>query len=158
MEDLKKRPNQLIRINDSFAEYLKERDRSQTNPYLEFACFFEKHFLYKGSLKIRLIVFKESASWLGIDGQSIPKNHIEMYKFEDEEGSDHKSVSAKLSQWVGNIDRPRGAGKGKWWLEFPGDVNYSGSTNHGGVQIGDQYNTALHGSISTGTEQLYYRY
>lgn len=58
-------------------------------------------------MKIGLIVPKESPNWLGIDGQSMPKNHIDMCKFEDEEESDYKSVADKLSQWVNDANKPR---------------------------------------------------
>lgn len=113
LKDLEKRSNKLASINDSFAKFLKERDRSKTKPWLEIACFFEERSLYKGSVKIGKIVPKESASWLGVDALSIPKDHIEMCKFEDEEGSDYRSVADKLSQWVGDIDESRVKGEGK---------------------------------------------
>ena len=111
LEDLVKRSDRLASINDSFAKFLKDRDRSQTKPYLEVACYFEERSLWQGKVKIGIIVPKESASWLGIDAISIPKDHIEMCKFDDEDASDYKSVAGKLRQWIANIDKPREPGQ-----------------------------------------------
>jgi hypothetical protein len=52
-------------------------------------------------------VEKASATWPGIDAQSIPANHIDMCKFGDEDGSDYRSVADQLIQWITNIDKPR---------------------------------------------------
>lgn len=108
LKDLEKRSAKLASINDSFAKFLKERDRSKTKQYLEIACFFEERPLYNLlGTEIGLVVPKESASWLGIDAQSIPEDHIKMCKFADKYGSDYKRVAAKLSQWITDIDKPR---------------------------------------------------
>lgn len=109
---LKERSEKLETISQLFAKYLKGRDRSQTLPYLEVACFFEERNLYKGIKKIGLIVDKKSASWLGVDALSIPKDHIQMCKFEDKDDSDYKSVAAKLRQLIADGQKSRDPTKG----------------------------------------------
>lgn len=105
IKDLEERSEKLASINDAFAKFLKERDRSRTKPFLEVACFFEDESLYKGKARIGKIVPKESASWLGVDALSISQDHIAMCKFRDEDSSDYKNVVGKLCQWIKDIDR-----------------------------------------------------
>ena len=112
LEDLVERSDKLASICDLFAKFLKDRDRSQTKPYLEVACFFEACNLYQGKIKIGIIVPKESASWLGVDALSISKDHVEMCKFEDEDGPAYKNVVGKLRQWIENIGESRETDQG----------------------------------------------
>jgi protein SERAC1 len=108
--DLTERSAKLVSINDSFAKFLKERDRSRTKPFLEVACFFEDKNLTKGLGKI---VTKESASWLGVDALSISKDHIAMVKFRDEENPGYQNVIGKLCQWIKDIDKPMSSKGGR---------------------------------------------
>ncbi|KAJ5133222.1 Alpha/Beta hydrolase protein [Penicillium atrosanguineum] len=149
IEDLKERSVKLISINDAFAKFLKERDRSRTKPFLEVACFFEERPLHKGPIEIGFIVPEESASWLGVDAVSIPANHIDMCKFESKFGSDYKSVTGKLCQWIGDIDKAPGSGDvGVKGLKAQnigvnlGDVDNRGITNNGGVIAGNNHGTS----------------
>jgi hypothetical protein len=105
--DLKERSVKLAAINDLFAKFLIARNRNKKLPYLELACFFEAQPLYKGTLRIGFIVEKASATWPGIDAQSIPADHIDMCKFGDQAGSDYRSVADQLIQWIKSIDKPR---------------------------------------------------
>lgn len=105
IHDLEESSAKLISINNTFAKFLKERDRSRTKPFLEVACFFEDESLYRGRIKIGKIVTKESASWLGVDALSISKDHIAMCKFRDEDSADYKNVVGKLCQWIKEIDK-----------------------------------------------------
>lgn len=137
LQDLQKRSDKLVVISDSFAKYLRERDRSHDKPFLEIACFFEgrqistKKTKLLPSVKIGFIVRQESASRLGYDALSILKDHIQMCKFEDEDDPDYKSVSEKLIQWIGEIDNPKNRAGGK-----VGGVNTQvGHCDLGGILI-----------------------
>lgn len=106
VKDLEERSAKLASINDAFAKFLKERDRSRTKPFIEVACFFEDESLYNiRGRKIGKIVPKESASWLGVDALSISQDHIAMCKFRDEDSADYKNVVGKLSQWIKEIGK-----------------------------------------------------
>ncbi|OKP11536.1 Protein SERAC1 [Penicillium subrubescens] len=106
IKDLEERSAKLISINDAFAKFLKERDRSRTKPFLEVACFFEDESLYNiMGKKIGKVVPKESASWLGVDALSISQDHIAMCKFRDEDSADYKNVVGKLCQWIKDIGK-----------------------------------------------------
>ncbi|KAK5628877.1 hypothetical protein RRF57_004592 [Xylaria bambusicola] len=162
LEALQKRSEKLTGITHLFAKYLKERDRSQKLPYLEVACFFEDRPLYKGPLKIGIIVPKESASWLGVDAISIPKDHQEMCRFEDEDGSDYKSVAAKLRQFIADSEKPREAGKGGLLGAnaqsigvYQGNVDMRGAQNHGGIMTGNLQTDAQNGITLTGSVNHY---
>ncbi|KAJ5152915.1 Alpha/Beta hydrolase protein [Penicillium canariense] len=176
IEDLKERSAKLASINDAFAKFLKQRDRSRTKPFLEVACFFEDESLYKKGVKIGKIVPKESASWLGVDALSISKDHIAMCKFSDEDSSDYKSVSGKLAQWVADIDKNQDLSSGRvkglnaqvchhssppilggltdvreqGIVVNQGNVDNRGITNHG-VVTGNNYGTSKDAIKITGT-------
>jgi protein SERAC1 len=112
VKDLEERSARLISINEAFYKFLKARDRSTTGDYVEIACFFEEYAIYKGKVKIGVIVPKESACLAGIDPQPIHSNHVDMCKFEDEDRENYKSIASKLSQWIANMDRqPDRAGR-----------------------------------------------
>lgn len=83
IKDLGERSEKLISINTAFQKILKARDRSKSKEFVEVACFFEEYFMYKAGAKIGVIVPKKSASFAGIDSQSIQANHVDMCKFED---------------------------------------------------------------------------
>ncbi|KAI0439307.1 Alpha/Beta hydrolase protein [Xylaria telfairii] len=158
---LETRSEKLTNVTHSFAKFLKSRDRSQTLPYLEVACFFEDRPLYKGSIKVGFIVPKDSASWLGVDPISIPKDHIDMCKFQDEDGSDYKSVAGKLRQMVADGQKPRKPHKGGLLGANPqsigvyqGNVDNRGVTNHGGIVAGNLNTDAQHGITLTGTSNV----
>ncbi|KAI0502829.1 Alpha/Beta hydrolase protein [Xylaria bambusicola] len=162
LEALQKRSEKLTAITHLFAKFLKERDRSPTLPYLEVACFFEDRPLYKGPIKIGIIVPKESASWLGVDAISIPKDHQEMCRFEDEDGSDYKSVAAKLRQFIADSEKPREAGKGGLLGAnaqsigvYQGNVDMRGAQNHGGIMTGNLQTDAQNGITLTGSVNHY---
>jgi hypothetical protein len=106
VKDLEERSAKLIDIYEAFQKFLKLRDRSETRNFVEIACFFEQYAMYKGRVKIGVIVPKESASLPGIDPQSIQANHVDMCKFEDEDREGYKNISHKLSQWIHGLDRP----------------------------------------------------
>ncbi|KAJ2998783.1 hypothetical protein NUW58_g224 [Xylaria curta] len=144
LEALQKRSEKLTGITHLFAKFLGERDRSQTLPYMEVACFFEDRPLYKGPLKIGIIVPKESAGWLGVDAISIPKDHQEMCRPEDEDGFDYKSVAAKLRQLIAKSEKPREAGKGGLLGAnaqsigvYQGNIDQRGVVNNGGIVAGN---------------------
>ncbi|KAI1873600.1 hypothetical protein JX265_005222 [Neoarthrinium moseri] len=159
LETLKKHSVKIVAINDAFAKYLKERDRTKEMPYLEVACFFEERKLKKFGKDIGFIVPKESASWLGTDALPISKNHMDMCRFEDEDETDYKNVAAKLREWVANSDKPRPAGtSGVGGINAQsigviqsGSVDYSNSTISGGVQAGHLYGTTSNANVLTGT-------
>jgi hypothetical protein len=115
LEDLQECSEKLASINDSFAKFLKQRDRSRTSSCLEVACFFEERNLYKLDTKIGIIVPKTSATLWSFDAISIPKDHIEMCKFDDEDSPEYKSVAGKLCQWISNIDKPRKVSRATHW-------------------------------------------
>ncbi|KAH8658387.1 hypothetical protein BX600DRAFT_439550 [Xylariales sp. PMI_506] len=161
LKDLEERSEKLTSINDAFATYLKKRDREK--PHLEVACFFEEKNLYKGSAKIGIIVPQKSATWLGIKPVSIPKDHIEMCKFDDEDGSDYKSVAAKLREWVENSDKAM-ASDGVGGLNAQtinvtqsGDVDYSHAHIDRGVALGHVQGTAPGANVITGSVNHYGR-
>ncbi|KAI8633627.1 hypothetical protein F5Y19DRAFT_461965 [Xylariaceae sp. FL1651] len=166
LSDLEERSRKLTDINHSFAQFLQRRDRSQDKPHLEVACFFEERPMRK---PMGFIVPKESATWLGVDAQSIQANHVGMCKFEDEFGSDYKSVAGKLSQWVKDIEKNKKADKkgGVGGVNAEsigvvmGDVDNRGVYNHQGLVMGHAYGTSENanrfighiGSVSYGNNQ-----
>ncbi|OOQ90744.1 hypothetical protein PEBR_03506 [Penicillium brasilianum] len=149
IHDLEECSAKLISINETFAKFLKERDRSRTKPFLEVACFFEDESLYKGGFKIGKIVPKESASWLGVDALSISKDHIAMCKFRDEDSADYKNVVGKLCQWIKEIDKAQDLTEGRVRgldaqsiVITQGNVDNRNITNNGGVVAGNVSGTA----------------
>ncbi|KAI3327357.1 hypothetical protein HD806DRAFT_531930 [Xylariaceae sp. AK1471] len=160
VNDLEERSKTLTGINHLFAQFLKRRDRSQDKPHLEVACFFEERPMRR---PLGFIVPKDSATWLGVDAQSIQANHVGMCKFEDEFGSDYKSVAGKLSQWVKDIEKNKKAGKkgGVGGMNsqsigvMMGDVDNRGIRNDGGVVMGNAYATAGDAIRVTGSVRHY---
>ncbi|KAJ8128263.1 hypothetical protein O1611_g5372 [Lasiodiplodia mahajangana] len=107
------------------------------------------------------IVPKESATWLGQDAQSIQANHVNMCRFEDNFGSDYKSVVGKLSQWVKDVEKNKASRRNGEMSGISaesigaiiGEVNNQGVTNHQGLVMGNAYGTCegairLAGSIN----------
>jgi hypothetical protein len=109
VKDLEVRSKKLTDINQEFAKYLKERDRSRELPHLELACFFEERPMSKHK---GFVVPRESATWLGTEPLSIQANHVNMARFETNHGTDYKMMVGKLKDWIRDIEknkaRPRG--------------------------------------------------
>lgn len=109
VKDLEVRSKKLTDICAAFAKFLKARDRSRDLPHLEVACFFEERPMSKTA---GFVVPRESATWLGVDALSIQANHVNMAKFEDNYGTDYKTVTTKLKEWVKDIEKNKTEGKG----------------------------------------------
>lgn len=101
LDTLKTKSKKLAAVNESFAEFLKARDRSHDKPLLEIACFFEERPI-AGKV---FVVPKMSATWLGVNPLSIDANHQDMAKFDSEYSMGYKSVSGKLKQWIDEYEK-----------------------------------------------------
>ncbi|KAK2601581.1 hypothetical protein QQS21_004899 [Conoideocrella luteorostrata] len=157
VKDLEVRSKKLTEICETFAKFLKARDRSRDQPHLEVACFFEERPMSK---RTGFVVPRESATWLGVDALSIPANHVKMAKFEDNHGSDYKMVVGKLKEWVNDIEKNKGGGGGVGGLNAQsititqGETKYDNSPNFG-VQVGNVVGTTkdanriIGGSVGT---------
>jgi hypothetical protein len=108
VKDLEEKSKKLIDICEAFAKYLRGRDRSRELAHLELACFFEER---KMSRAIGFVVEKQSATWQGVDALSIPANHVNIARFQDNDGSDYKMVVGKLKEWVGSIEKNKTNGE-----------------------------------------------
>lgn len=95
---MKERSTKFININVVFQKFLKARNHSKSKDFMKVTCYFEEYVMYKLSKKIEVIVFKESICLFDIDSQSIQVNHVDMCKFENEDGEEYKRISQKLSQ------------------------------------------------------------
>lgn len=152
-KDLEERSAKLASINEAFLKFLKARDRSKIP--VEVACYFEEYPIYVAGKKLGVIVPRKSAVLAGIDPLSIPANHVDMCKFEDEDRNGFRSISEKLSQWITVMDANLDEDSGQ--SVRMGDTIYHGNIDkNSGVVMGNAYTPAKDGIKITGSTSTYY--
>lgn len=138
LEDLQAGSEKLASISDLFLKYVKQRDRAKKTPYLEVAFFFEERSTWKGDANVGIIVPKKSATLKGYDPISIPKDHIDMCKFDADDAPEYQSIAGKLRQWISDIGKPRKTRKPK---QAGISIRQSGKVDH-------RYNTGNYGVLA----------
>ncbi|RMI99068.1 hypothetical protein BHE90_017405 [Fusarium euwallaceae] len=103
LKHLDERSDTLMNISNEFLKSVHERQRSDAP--IELAFYFEQYPTKRRGLNLGFIVDRESAVPMGFPALSIPEDHSDMCKFEDEYRSGFISISDNLHQWICALDK-----------------------------------------------------
>jgi pimeloyl-ACP methyl ester carboxylesterase len=103
LKHLDERSDKLMDISNEFLKLVHERQRG--NAPIELAFYFEEYPTKRHRLNLGFIVDRKSAVPMGFPALSIPEDHSDMCKFEDEYRSGFISISDNLYQWICALDK-----------------------------------------------------
>ncbi|KAF4461304.1 ribonuclease p mrp subunit [Fusarium albosuccineum] len=152
LKHLDERSEKLVDISNEFLKFIWERQRSDAP--IQVAFYFEEYPTKQRGLNVGFIVDRESAVPRGFTALSIPEDHSDMCKFEDEYRSGFISISDNLCQWIRALDKGVGDEVTKQGGINIGSASVEGVSNVTGVVSAVIASTATDGNRIVGSQKV----
>ncbi|KAF5001057.1 hypothetical protein FDECE_11072 [Fusarium decemcellulare] len=152
LKHLDERSEKLVGISNEFLKFIWERQRSDAP--IQVAFYFEEYPTKQRGLNVGFIVDRESAVPRGFTALSIPEDHSDMCKFEDEYRGGFISISNNLCQWIRALDKGVGDEATKQGGINIGSASVEGVSNVTGVVSAVIASTATDGNRIVGSQKF----